>query len=142
MLKVLVAVDGSNHASRAIDYMLGKLRPVLDRAEIHLLNVQPPVPGGARAAAMLGKQRMKEYHEAEGRAALAPAEKRFKAAGIPFFDHIVVGEPAPCIAEFAKAKGCEQIVMGTRGAGTASVLVGSVAMKVVQLASVPVLLVK
>ena len=73
MLKLLVAVDGSEHSIHAIDYLLGKLAPIARGSEIHLLNVQPPVPGGSVAASVLGKDRIKQHHEEEGRAALAPA---------------------------------------------------------------------
>jgi nucleotide-binding universal stress UspA family protein len=47
------------------------------------------------------------------------------------------------IAQYAKEKGCDQIVMGTRGLGTVQgLLLGSVATKVIHLANVPVMLVK
>lgn len=142
MLKLLVAVDGSDHSVRTIDYLLGKLKPIVQGAEIHLLNVQPPVPGGSYAASVLGKDRLKQHHEQEGRAALAPAEQKLKAGGLSFTDHIVVGDAGSMIAQFAKEKGCDQIVMGTHGGGATGMLLGSVAMKVVNLTTVPVLLVK
>jgi nucleotide-binding universal stress UspA family protein len=47
------------------------------------------------------------------------------------------------IARFARERGCDQILMGTRGLGAiGSLLLGSVATKVIHLADVPVLLVK
>ncbi|TDP64115.1 universal stress protein [Roseateles toxinivorans] len=50
---------------------------------------------------------------------------------------------APEILRAATEAGVDQIVMGTRGIGAlGSVLIGSVAQRVVHLAAVPVLLVK
>ncbi len=42
MTKILVAVDGSEPALRAIDYAIK--RAAGGGAEIYLLNVQPPLP--------------------------------------------------------------------------------------------------
>ena len=52
-------------------------------------------------------------------------------------------QEAEVICRYAKEKGCDQIFMGTRGLGSVSSLVlGSVATKVIHLSPVPVLLVK
>ncbi len=52
-------------------------------------------------------------------------------------------DAASTITEFADSHGCTQIVIGTRGhSGLTGTLLGSVAMKVVHLAKVPVLLVR
>ena len=54
-----------------------------------------------------------------------------------------IGEPASAIADFAASHGCTQIVIGTRGhSGLTGTLLGSVAMKLVHHAKVPVLLVR
>jgi nucleotide-binding universal stress UspA family protein len=54
-----------------------------------------------------------------------------------------VGDPATEITRVAEEKGVDQIVMGTHGRGAVgSLLIGSVAQRVVHLAKVPVLLVK
>ncbi len=76
-------------------------------------------------------------------AALKPAMQKLDAAGVKYVHHIAVGEPAEVIVKFAKEKGCDEIVMGARGVGsTASLLLGSVATKVIHLTEIPVLLVK
>ena len=143
MLKLLVAVDGSEHTARTLDHLLQKLPDVVQSAEIHLLNVQPPLPGGGHVSAMLGHERVKQHHHDEGMAALQPAIQKLQAAGLKVVHHIVVGEPGPTIVEFARQKGFDQIVMGSHGMGaSASLILGSVTLKVVQLATIPVLLVK
>ena len=143
MLKLLVPVDGSDPSARSIEYLLTKMPWLKQEAEFHVLNVQPHVPGGSHVASVLGHDRLKQYHHDEGMAALKPAMQKLEAAGVPFKHHIVVGDAAAVIAEFAKERACDQIVMGTHGTGaTAGFLLGSVALKVIQLSRVPVLLVK
>lgn len=57
--------------------------------------------------------------------------------------HIVVGLPDHAVVEQAALLGCEQIVMRTRGLGSIkSIVLGSVAQRVVHLAPVPGALVK
>jgi nucleotide-binding universal stress UspA family protein len=106
-----------------------------------LLNVQPHLPGDV--ASHVGHDALKKHHQEEGTAALKPAMQRLDAAGVKYVHHIAVGEPAEVIVKFAKERGCDEIVMGARGVGsTASMLLGSVATKVIHLSDMPVLLVK
>lgn len=143
MLKLLVSVDGSESAVRAVEHMITKLAWFKDGVEIHLLNVQHPMPYGNRVTSVLGQDKVNQYHHDEGIAALQPARAKLDAAGIKYAFHIGVGEAAETIVHYAREKGCDQIVMGTRGLGsTAGLLLGSVATKVIHLAEVPVLLVK
>src|SRR5215204_1772197 len=105
MLKLLIAVDGSEYTMRALDYLLQKMPAVLQTAEVHLLNVQPAIPGGSHVSAVLGHERVKQHHHDEGMAALQPAMQKLQAAGLNVVHHIVVGEPGPTIVDFAKQKG-------------------------------------
>ena len=62
---------------------------------------------------------------------------------MPYTAGILIGEIAETITKDASDRHCDMIVMGTRGMGTiGSLLMGSVATKVVHLADVPVALVK
>lgn len=143
MLKLLVPVDGSDSSGRAVDHLIKKLGWFKDGAEIHLLNVQPPVPYGNRVSSVIGHDQLAQYHQEEGQAALKTARQKLDAAKVKFHYHIGVGDAAEVIAQYAKEKRCDQILMGTRGLGSVSNLVlGSVATKVIHLTSVPVLLVK
>ncbi|MEN9783544.1 MAG: hypothetical protein RJA24_887, partial [Pseudomonadota bacterium] len=66
-----------------------------------------------------------------------------QTAGVEFKVHMVVGETAEKIAATARRLRCSSIVMGTRGMGMLGTLVlGSIATKVIHLAKVPVTLVK
>lgn len=140
MLKLLVPVDGSDPSQRAIDHLLTTAQSK-DGAEIHLINVQPPLPG--RAAAAVGHTSVEDYHREEGLKALQAAQQRLDGAGVKYHCHISVGDPAKVIVQYAREHAIDQIVMGTHGRGAvASALMGSVAKEVLASSPVPVVLVK
>lgn len=140
--RVLVAVDGSEPAARAVRQLLtlrGELRAG-DGLDVHLLNVQRPV--SAEVARVLPGQTLEDYHRERSEAALAPARALLQEAGVPFKEHRRVGEPGVSIADVAQAEGCNLIIMGTRGLGTHTAgLLGSVAQSTLSHARVPVLMV-
>lgn len=139
-LRVLVPIDGSDNSRRALDHAIALVGGSA-AGEIDILNVQPPVSGDV--ATFVGNTNVKEYHRAEGEKVLAAARRRLEKAGVAFHHHVCVGQPGPVIAEFAQESKCDQIVMGTRGMGSAlGRLLGSTAAKVVELTKIPVTLVK
>jgi nucleotide-binding universal stress UspA family protein len=141
MLKIVVAVDGSENALQAVRHVIK--RAVADRAEgkVHLVNVQYPVHGSV--STFVNPAQIKEYHQEEGQKVLAPARTLLDAANIPYEHHLFVGDPAETITRFAREQGCDEIVVGTRGlSGLSSLLMGSVATKIIHQAPVPVVLVK
>lgn len=143
MLKFLVPVDGSGSSNRAVEYLIRKLDWFKDGVEIHLLNVQHLIPYGDRVSSVVGHERIAQFHQEEGMAALKTSMKMLDAARLKYHYHIGVGDEAEIICKYAKEKRCDQIVMGTRGMGSVSnLLLGSVASKVVHVSTVPVLLVK
>ena len=143
MIKLLVAVDGSEPSRHAVEFALKSRGLYKDPVEIHLINVQPNLPFGSRVSSVLGHDQIAQYHREEGMTALKGAMQQLGSAGATYTHHIVVGEPAEVLAEFAREHACDQIVMGTRGLGaTTSLLLGSVATKVIHLSPVPVVLVK
>lgn len=143
MLKLLVPVDGSEHSNRTITHLLENMNWYKDGAEVHLLNVQRPMPYGQRVSSVIGHDKINQYHHDEGMAALKTAMHKLDAANVKYHHHIGVGDEAETIVKYAREKGCDQIFMGTRGMGSVSnLLLGSVATKVIHLAEVPVVLVK
>ena len=144
MRTIVVPWDGSDHSRRALDFLL-KLLKEQTPAEVHLLNVQPRSPVLDRIAS--GRpteiQRAEEPAMEAGRGLLAPAIDALKAAGVPHAAKVVMGDAAHEIVDYAKAHHSEGIVMGARGLGTVGTLVlGSVAHKVLHLTHVPVTFVK
>jgi nucleotide-binding universal stress UspA family protein len=141
MLKVLLATDGSESSLHAVDYLIKRAAAAPNSIEIHLVNVQPQLHGSV--STFVNAAQIKQYHHDEGMKLLATAKERFDSAGVRYEPHLFVGEPAEVVARFAKEKGCDEIVIGTRGlSGISSLLMGSVATKIIHLAEVPVLLVK
>lgn len=139
-LKLLVPVDGSAGAERAIDYTVMLCERGLV-SEVHLLNVQYPLPGAVTT--FVGSKAVAGYHHDEGIKALSGAESKLHAAKIPHHLHIVVGQPADMIAAVSQELKCDGIVMGTRGHGKAvGLLLGSVARDVIAKATAPVTVVK
>lgn len=139
MQKIVVAVDGSEHALNAVRHVA---RRAADNAvEIHLVNVQYPVHGSVSSFVDAGQ--IKQYHQEEGEKVMAPARAILEEAKLPYKHELFVGDPAEVITRFAKEQGCDEIVIGTRGlGGLTSLLMGSVATKIIHQATVPVLLVK
>jgi nucleotide-binding universal stress UspA family protein len=138
--RILVPIDGSDNALRAVAFAASVVKGRPD-ARLELLNVQVPV-GGA-VSMFVARSDIKGHHRDEGMKALASAIEAAKQSGVPFAHHIGVGQPGEVIAAFATELKCDQIVMGTRGLGSAlGLLLGSVATDVIHHAACPVTLVK
>jgi nucleotide-binding universal stress UspA family protein len=140
-MKILVPVDGSPAALRAAKEAIAMARR--SRAELALVNVQPPMPIYGMVRAYLHEGQYKEACAALAEKALAPVVGLAKRAGVAHRAHVVYGDPGKAVADAARTLKCGSIVMGTRGQGAVgNLLLGSVATKVIHLAKVPVTLVK
>lgn len=138
--RILVPTDGSAHAAKALDFVLGMAERGL-QLELHLLNVQPAIRGVA--ASIVSAADIESYHREEAMQVLNPAARVAEAAGVKAHLHVGVGQVAEMILAFAERLKCEQIVMGTRGLGGFSgLLLGSAARDVAGGALVPVTLLR
>lgn len=141
-MKILLPVDGSACALRAVDHLIAHAAWFREVPDIHLVHVHPPIPIG-RIQAHVGKETLHGYYLEEGQALLLEARKKLDAAGCSYTTHLHVGQPAEVIANMARELGCDLIIMGTHGRGAiAGMVMGSVATRVLHLAPCPVLLVK
>jgi len=141
-MKILLPVDGSECALRAVEHLISHSAWFRDLPEIHLLHVHAPIPIG-RVQAHVGKETLHAYYLEESQVSLLEAQQKLDAAACAHTTHIHVGQPAEVIAKLAAEQGCDLIVMGTHGrGGIAGLVTGSVANRVLHLASCPVLLVK
>lgn len=141
MTKILIAIDDSPNALHAVSHMIKKVTVWKEAAELHLINVQPQFHGGI--SGFVNADQIKQVHQEEGMKALAAARELLDQAGVPYQFHLFVGEAGEIIGRHANEQGYDEIVMGTRGQNPlSSLLLGSVASKVIGLASMPVLLVK
>lgn len=142
MLKMLIAVDGSPHAQRAIEAVARMFRAGVD-LEVHLLNVRDPQIYYGELP-VLNLEEIEAAQKAAQDALLADAQKRAIELGLRVRSlHAAVGLPAAEIVRLAVEIGVDQIVLGTHGRGAmGSLFLGSVAQRVAHLSSLPVLLVK
>lgn len=139
MARVLVAVDGSSHSTSALRFAIGLCRRT--GAELHLINVQPLLPGDVLA--FVPKANIDSFYKEGSDKALGAARALLEAETMPYRIHVEVGPPGPTIVDCANVQGCEQIVMGSRGHNAAmNLLLGSVATSVIANASQPVTIVK
>lgn len=140
MLRILVPMDGSAPALRALDHAVERLARC-GGGEIHLLNIQPPIP--ASVGDFVGADVVGRYQQEEGETALAAARRRLQEAGARHVVATRVGIVADTVADYIAETGCEEIVMGSRGLGALSgMLLGSVATRILHAATVPVTIVK
>jgi nucleotide-binding universal stress UspA family protein len=139
MKRILVPVDGSNTSLRAVRHVAALARGgmPMDVVLLHVL----PATSQARSRSRKRAQQLADLAAADR--ATASAQALLGRARLPFRRHVRFGAPADAILDVAKRERCDQIVMGTRGLGAvAGLVLGSVAMKVLQLATVPITLIK
>jgi universal stress protein A len=140
--QILVPTDFSGSSDAALQY--GKMLAERFGASLHLLHVieQPAFAGGLDIYAMeLPRMLEAAQKEAEARLDqyLTAAERERLSASAEIAD----GHTARTIVDVARRRGADLIVMGTHGrGGMAHLLLGSVAEKVIRMASCPVLTVR
>lgn len=145
--KILVPVDGSEHAFKTLD-LACDLAKKYD-ASLYILHVvqERMIPESVRDFAEA--EHMEEpprwvYEQVLGKQILGQSEERAKSKGVkPVRATIHEGNPSKVIVDAANAEGVDAIVMGSRGLSDLQGLVmGSVAHKVAQLADCTVITVK
>lgn len=141
MHTILLPVDGSEHAMSAVRHAITNIKEGLV-ADIHVIHVQPIM-------VMLGEPMLYDYAQIEdaqrlqGESVLKEACKPLDEAGLKYTTHFEIGPVSNTIVDYAKAHGCDIIIMGTRGMGVfGNLVLGSTANEVVHLAEIPVTLVK
>lgn len=142
MRRLLVPVDSSDNAMRALQYAI---RMAKESGPVQLVIVyahEPPIVYG-EVAIYMPEERAKELQRQHSEAVLKPAIEMAKAAGVAFTGEILIGDIAKSIVACADKHRCDGIVMGTRGMGAIGNLVmGSITTKVIHLTKLPVTLVK
>ncbi len=141
-MKILIPLDGSDNANRAVDYVVANMAKLKEMPQIFLLNVQWKVAVG-NVKLFINQDTIDDYYREQGMAALQQARTTLDKANLAYQYHISVGTPAEAIAQYAMEQDVDQIVMSKQGQGSLqSMLLGSVVSKVLHLANCPVSLVK
>lgn len=145
-MRILLAADGSKYTKKALAFLLAHRERLLSEVkgealELHILNVQSPIPPRARAA--VGKEVVDGYHKSEAEKVFTPIMKFLAKHDVLATSEWKVGEPAAEITGIAKRRKSHFILMGTHGHGVLGrILMGSVAQRVITESDIPVLLVK
>lgn len=137
--RILVPMDGSTAAQRALEQAGYRKQHSTGEVSIVVLNVQARLP----PSRYVTRPMIRDYHAQASIRALRPARSAARRLKLDARFYARQGDPATTIARFAKAMNCREIIMGTRGQGRmAAFVLGSVALRVIQLARTPVTLVK
>jgi nucleotide-binding universal stress UspA family protein len=140
-LLLLVAVDGSAAANRAVQYA-ARMAAANSAVRVLLLNVQPRIVSG-NVRQFASKEQIEAYAQEEAAAAMRQAKRILDTAGASYERQVAQGDTVETILQTAAASNCGRIVLGTRGRGaTTSLLLGSVAYAVVHHADVAVTVAK
>jgi nucleotide-binding universal stress UspA family protein len=133
--KILVAVDGSQHARAALDLAADLAQRY--QASLCVLHAFPHVSdllgtpqyeSLLAARSMIGQQLLESAQTQVGDTVVVETQ-------------LIEGPPAPAILRVAEEEGCDLIVIGSRGRGQiAGILLGSVSSTVAQRAHCPVLI--
>jgi nucleotide-binding universal stress UspA family protein len=140
-MKILVAVDGSKTALGAVDWLVAHAHWYREPPMVELVTVHQPVSALARTALRIKKDELARWYVKQGEANLAQAKKRLHKARLHLRSHVLVGPVAETLVRHAGKTRCDLILIGTSGMGAAgNLLAASVASKVLDLATLPVLL--
>jgi nucleotide-binding universal stress UspA family protein len=136
MSKVLLPVDGSPNSLRAVRHVVSQFMG--DRElEVHVLHVRTPL--SQHIARFLSPGARMSFHRDEADKAIAPAREMLKRFGVPFTEHVELGDKAETITRAAQRVNAAQIVMGTARKNSLTRLIeDSVTNRVLELTRVPV----
>jgi nucleotide-binding universal stress UspA family protein len=136
--KILLATDGSPQTRAVIEY--AQELALRDSAQLIVVHAYPSIP------AYLGepwREQFIESHTQESRRITEEAAAELRQAGIDVDVEVLEGPAANAILQVAGERGCDLIVMGHRGQGEyTSLMLGSVAHRVLAHAHIPVLVVR
>ncbi|MEO7151859.1 MAG: universal stress protein [Burkholderiaceae bacterium] len=136
MLKILVPIDGSSNALRAVRHAMNAYRRDHE-LELHLLNVQPAL--SRHVARFVGGSDRRAWHHEQADAAMRASRELLDRAGVPYQTHWAVGERAAQICQHAKDLAIDRIVMGTaRKNSVTRMLQDSTTHRVLETTAVPV----
>ena len=136
--KILVALDGSTHSEKALDYAIFLAKTC--RASLGVIHVVhfPTIPPTDPQTV----NRILQLLETLGNEILSKAEEKTKTSGLGVEKIKAQGYPVNYIVKNASERGYDLIIVGSRGmSGIKEVLLGSVSHGVSQRAKCPVLIV-
>jgi nucleotide-binding universal stress UspA family protein len=142
-MKILLPVDGSPSSHRAVRYVIRHWSdvPSSSRPTLVLLHVDPALSAGVTR--YLSASDVSGFHAANAKTALRNVRRTLTKAGHLFEERHEIGDPAGVITGLASRLKCDLVAMGSHGWGALlSLVLGSVAVKVLSHSRVPVLVVR
>jgi Ca2+-transporting ATPase len=135
-MKTLIPVSGTPNCELAVRHVVKQFMNNT-AMEVHLLNVQLPLP--QYVARFLARAAVRSWHQDQAEKALAPVRKLLDGFGVPYTVHVEVGDKAECITALARRLRADHIVMATARKNSLTRWVeSSVTNQVLELTTVPV----
>lgn len=135
-LRVLLPVDGTRNALRAVRHVIDEYRRDHE-LQVSLLNVQRPF--SRHIARFVARRDAAAFHREQADQALQPARRLLETHQVPFETLIEVGDRAQVICDTARRLDCHHIVLGTaRRSSLTRMLEDSVTGRVLEQTTVPV----
>jgi len=137
--RILLAVDGSEHAERAAK-VATEMGKCVKAAELRVVVAYDPIPSylGEPNLQFAINSRLDQAQEI-----LQKAMGTINKTHLDVHTELIEGDPAEAIIEVARTRNSDVIVMGSRGLGRlAGLVLGSTSQKVVSHAPCPVLIVR
>lgn len=140
MLKIMIAVDGSDVSLEAVRYGIKLLQNGLD-AHFVIAHVQKEA--SLLELATTDSDLIANASIDAGMDLVAPAQDLLKEAGASYEVEISLGEEANTLIDIADSTECDQIIIGATGrGGLGSILIGTVSREVARHSRLPVTIVK
>ncbi len=141
-MKILIAVDGSSSALRAVKYATALAKQLTATPHITLVTVHDDT-GLRHLAKHLPKDGLEDYFRELSERDLKPARKLLDKADLPHDMVIKIGNVVKEIMNTADTGKFDMLVLGSKGrSGLSDLVLGSVAQRVCAMAKQPVVLVK
>jgi len=140
MKRILVAVDGSEAARRAVT-MAAQIAERFG-AQLELVHVMPPPPVFSEPAVIVNVADLERAQYEAARTLLSRAEAEAARPGVTVTTKLMAGPAAEVIAERAEEGQFDLVVVGSRGRNMiASALLGGTSHRIIHLSKKPVLVV-
>ena len=140
-MNILLAVDGSAYTKKMLAYLATHDEFLGPTHSYSVITVQAALPPRARAA--VGKEVVDQYYAEEAAKVLDPVVKFLGRHDLKVKSLSKVGNAGETIAKTAESGKFDMIIMGSRGHGAlGSLVMGSVATRVLANCQTPVLLVR
>jgi len=140
MLKILIPVDGSELSLDAVRHALLLTGWGL-KARFVVANVQSPANLYELVVAH-DPNVLQQVSEAAGRDLVRPAVQLLQAAGLQVEQDVATGDPAHTLVEILERHACDAVILSAHGSSGHRTQLGSVASELVQIAPVPVTVVR